>query len=74
MVTILYQETVTAICNLENNLAGRYSIAKIKLVSGSNTEKNNLMAAAGVPKINLESKGYMTIKLTTIKESKGLRI
>ena len=42
-----------AICDLENNLVKRGSIAKFNLVSGSNMEENNLISAVRVPKMNL---------------------
>ena len=58
MLTELSQGKVAAICDLENNLVERGSIKKINLVSGNNMEKNDFVAAARVPKINLESKGY----------------
>ena len=48
---------VAAIYNLENILVVRGSIANIILVSDSNMDKNNLVAATGVPKINQECKG-----------------
>ena len=44
------------ICNLENNLVWRASITKIILLSGSNMENYNLVAAVEVQNINLESK------------------
>ena len=46
-----------AICKCENNLVGRGSRAKLNLVSGSNMERNNLIADAGITKLNLETKG-----------------
>ena len=42
--------------DLEINQVQRGSIANINLVLGSKIENNNLATAAGVPKINIESK------------------
>ena len=47
---------VKAICDLENNLVMSDCIAQNNHVSGSSME-NNLMAAAGVPKLNLSPNG-----------------